>query len=117
MILLLRWQVEQMDDVLPGRHEELKRQIYGCVGAWDPVAVVRTGVRPDGKMDVTVISDRFANIDSRDREGLFWPALAPIPKSEMVHLTYSLLLTPDEAARSFGSSPQWQAEPGSDWDE
>ncbi len=95
------------------RLEDLVRQ---CVTAWDPEAEVRAATRPDGKVDITVVSRRFEGRDSREREADFWPALEPVPKSEMVYLTYCLLLTPEEAERSFSYTPVVEGA-AEDWDE
>lgn len=97
--------------------DALERLIVECVRAWDPEAKVRARMRPDEKMDVTVVSARFKGLDSREREALFWPALDPVPINEMVRLTYFLLLTPDEAARSFGPGHGERTASPEDWDE
>ncbi len=99
------------------RSAALESLIRDCVRGWDPDAEVRSAFRPDQKMDLTVISTRFEGIDSRDREGSFWQALDPVPKSEMVYLTYCLLLTPREAARNFGAEDGRQMARTTDWDE
>ena len=93
----------------------LEALIRDCVTGWDAETVVRCAVRPDGKQDLTIISQRFEGLDSREREAIFWPVLDPVPKPEMIHLTYCLLLTPDEAARSFGVASLVSA--AEDWDE
>ncbi|HLJ55639.1 MAG TPA: hypothetical protein VKT77_11420 [Chthonomonadaceae bacterium] len=85
-----------------GSLDGLVARTAAVVLAWDPDAAVRAETRPDGKLDLTVISRRFEGKDSREREEEFWPALHSIPKADMVHLTYCLLLTPEEAERSFG---------------
>jgi hypothetical protein len=97
------------------RRGRLQDLIRASVAAWDSDAEVRASARPDGKIDMTIVSCRFEGLDSRDREASFWPALDPVPKSEMVYLTYCLLLTPEEAERSFsGATPHSESE---DWDE
>jgi hypothetical protein len=83
----------------------------------DPDAVVRSAVRPDGKVDLTVVSRLFEGKDSREREGLFWPVFDPVPKSELIYLTYSLLLTPDEARHDFGETPLALGACAENWDE
>jgi hypothetical protein len=98
------------------RGESLTALIRSCAAAWDPQSEVRANARPDGKLDVTVISGRFEGLDSRSREAEFWPALEPVPKSEMIYLTYCLLLTPQEAEHDFGSA-QTEADRAENWDE
>jgi len=98
------------------RQSRLDALIRECLAEWDPEAIVRSAIRPDGKLDITVISGRFEGRDSREREADFWPALDPVPKPEMVYLTYCLLLTPEEAERSFGAEPVVAAT-GENWDE
>jgi hypothetical protein len=83
----------------------LAEQIRDCVAAWDRDSEVQARIRPDGKLDLTVISRRFEGLDSREREAEFWVALDPVPEFEMVFLTYGLLLTPQEAEREFSEKP------------
>lgn len=85
------------------RQARIGAQLRGATAAWDPEATVRSVARPDGMLDVTIISRRFEGLDSRDREEAFWPALDPIAKADMVYLTYCLLLTSEEARQSFGA--------------
>lgn len=98
------------------RQGRLVQQIRACVEQWDPNAEVRAVIRPDRLVDLTVVSRRFEGRDSRDREADFWPALESVPKAEMVYLTYCLLLTPEEAERSFSGQPSAGAA-SEDWDE
>jgi hypothetical protein len=98
------------------RQARLDALIRECLAKWDPEAIVRSAIRPDGKLDITVVSRRFEGRDSREREADFWPALDLVPKPEMVYLTYCLLLTPEEAERSFGVAPAVTAM-GENWDE
>jgi len=95
----------------------LAEQIRACVEAWDRDATVRTGIRPDGKLDITVISCRFEGMDSREREAQFWVALDPVPEIEMVYLTYCLLLTPQEAEREFSENAVQPPVRAENWDE
>jgi hypothetical protein len=67
----------------------------------DPDVKVSSSVRADGKVDMMVVSRLFAGKDGLKREAFFWPVFAPVPKSDLVHMTYCLLLTPEEAARHF----------------
>lgn len=96
----------------PARLEGLIRE---CVSGWDEDATVRSAIRPDGKIDVTIVSARFEGMDSREREETFWPVLGPVPKPEMIFCTYCLLLTPAEAERSFSSPKPVQRADA--WDE
>jgi hypothetical protein len=96
--------------------ERLLELIRSCAEAWDASATVRSVVRPDGKLDLIVTSSRFEGMDSREREAEFWLTLDPLPQTEMVYLTYCLLLTPQEAKQEFSERPvtHTQAE---NWDE
>ena len=104
-------------EVAVDRHRLLTDLVRRCALGWDPQADVRSAIRPDGMADVTVVSRRFENCDSREREGIFWPALDPVPRAEMVYFTYFLLLTPEEAARSFDEAAPQTESVAEDWDE
>lgn len=58
-------------------------------------------LRPDGLIDLTVISEQFEGRDDRERQALFWPVFDAVPKSDLLHLTCCLLLTPKEAQAYF----------------
>ncbi len=73
-------------------------------GARDADAEVRGTLHGDGKADITVISQLFADKDGLEREAFFWPAFESVPKSELIYMTYCLLLTPEEAERHFSGS-------------
>ena len=80
---------------LQTRLEEVVRQ------GWrerDPDVQVTSVLRDGNKIDMTVISTQFAGREGRDREALFWPVFDPIPKYDLIYMTYCLLLTPEEAA-------------------
>ncbi len=71
--------------------------------AQDPDAVVASVLHADGKVDLTVISRLFEGRDAREREAFFWPVFAPVPRADLLYMTYCLLLTPGEAARNFAT--------------
>ena len=98
------------------RQARLEASMRAAVTEWDIEAEIRCALRPDGKMDFTVISRRFEGSDDREREAGFWPALDPLPKSDMVYLTFCLLLTPEEAESSFGDAAAMPTAV-EDWDE
>ena len=50
-----------------------------------------------------VVSHLFAGKDGLERESLFYPVFDPVPKTDMLYMTYCLLLTPQEAARNFAT--------------
>ncbi|MCW3099217.1 MAG: hypothetical protein JWL77_4835 [Chthonomonadaceae bacterium] len=88
-------QVEELI-ALQRRLEEVVRQ------GWqerDPEVRVSSVLRDGNKIDMTVISKLFASLEGRDREAEFWPVFDPIPKYDLIYMTYCLLLTPEEAAR------------------
>ena len=79
----------------------LRNQIQRAWSDTDPSAKVEARVRPDGKRELIVVSSLFEGTDSAEREALFWPAVRDLPRDLLVQMTYSLLLTPDEANRYF----------------
>lgn len=93
-------QVEELR-ALQARLEEVVRQ------GWrerDPEVQVSSVLRDGNKIDMTVISKLFEGLEGRDREACFWPVFDPVPKYDLVYMTYCLLLTPEESARR-NSSP------------
>lgn len=70
----------------------------------DSEVVVTTKLRNGKKVDVTVISSLFEGKDGLAREAFFWPVFETVPKSELIYMTYCLLLTPDEAATHFSGT-------------
>jgi hypothetical protein len=81
---------------LQGRLENLVREQWS---ARDPEARVISRLREGGKIDLTIVSRLFAGQDGLEREALFWPVFASVPKSELIYMTYCLLLTPEEAEK------------------
>ena len=77
--------------------------------AWqmiDPGGQTRVRIREDGLAELIVVSSLFEGKDSAEREALFWPALHDLPRDVLMRMTYSLLLTPKEAAQYFaGEAP------------
>jgi hypothetical protein len=65
----------------------------------DPEVQVSSVLRDGNKIDMTVISAQFVGLEGRDREACFWPVFDPVPKYDLVYMTYCLLLTPEEAAQ------------------
>jgi hypothetical protein len=109
--------VKRVNEVGVDRQVRLEALLRVRLHELDHNAEVRSAVRPDGKIDVTVVSRLFEGKDSRDREALFWPVFDPVPKSELIYLTYCLLLTPDEARRDFGEMLSEPGNRGENWDE
>ena len=83
--------------------------LAATLAAWrsiDPHSDMRIQYREDGLAEVLVVSELFQDKQSSEREALFWPAVRDLPRDVLVRMTYSLLLTPDEAARYFeGEAP------------
>ena len=63
----------------------------------DPKATVSVRERPDGLLDLTVVSTVFAGMAAAGRESLLWSILQTLPREATLHMTYSLLLTPTES--------------------
>ncbi len=87
-----------MDQALGRRVEEMVREAWG---GRDPLLSVECRLRPDGKIELRVVSTAFEALDSLEREALLWEVLRPLPSADAVRMTYSLLLTPAEARRYF----------------
>jgi hypothetical protein len=88
-------QVEELI-TLQRRLEEVVRQ------GWqerDPDVQVSSVLRDGNKIDMTVISKLFAGLEGRERDAEFWPVFEPVPKYDLIYMTYCLLLTPEEASR------------------
>lgn len=96
------------------RQARLESVLRAEWGQRDPDVVVSGALRPDGKVDMTVVSRLFAGKDGLEREAFFWPVFETVPKSELVYMTYCLLLTPEEAGRHFAKSG---APPGDDYED
>ena len=90
-------------EALRERLETLVRERWG---ANDPDVQVSTNLRRDNKIDMQVVSRLFEGRDGLEREAFFYPVFDPVPKTEMLHMTYCLLLTPQEAARNFAEIGQ-----------
>ncbi len=87
-----------MADSLP---ERIQRFISGALREADPSACVEARPRPAGLVEIVVISPRFEAKGSIEREEMLWPVLRALPREDRVRMAYSLLLTPDEAARYY----------------
>ena len=79
----------------------------------DPAVQITSVLRDGNKIDMTVVSKLFAGLEGRDREAFFWPVFDPIPKYDLLYMTYCLLLTPEEAART--ASPSTGRDNADDW--
>lgn len=80
----------------------------------DPDVQVSSALREDHKIDMRVVSHLFEGRDGLEREALFYPVFDPVPKTDMLHMTYCLLLTPQEAAHSFALPGQRTGENNTD---
>ena len=89
-------------DGLPSKLEErMKRCIESYFASRDPAAVVTIRPRQRGLVEVAVISALFEVMDSEERERLTWEAYEHLDRSDMVHIAYTLMLTPGEAHQSY----------------
>jgi len=85
---------------------QLETLVYQSWSQKDADVQVFSTLRADNKIDMRIISHLFEGKDGLEREALFYPVFAPIAKTEMLHMTYCLLLTPEEAARVFEAPTQ-----------
>ena len=83
-------------EMLRGRLETLIRTEWKV---FDPFATVTSKLHEDGKIDFTVISEHFENMDGLQREAFFWRSFKDVPKTDLVRMTYGLLMTPEEAKK------------------
>ena len=83
------------------RRQRLEATVRDEWGRRDPEGRVASTLRPDGKVDLRVVSTRFKTLDDRDREALFWPVFESVPREDLIYMTYCLLLTPEEEALHF----------------
>ena len=83
--------------------EQLRAHLEAVIrGGWharDPEAQVTSVLRADNMIDITVVSELFEDKNGLEREAFFWPVFDPVPKYDLIYMTYCLLLTPEEAAR------------------
>jgi hypothetical protein len=77
--------------------ERLERAIREAWSSQDPNLQVEIAAHEDGKLEITIISSIFEGQDSFERESRLWTVLRPFSPSDLIRLTYSLLLTPAEA--------------------
>jgi hypothetical protein len=97
-----------MDDA---SRQQLQSQIEKNWNPRDNRAIIRVEPRDDGKLALTVISEAFEGLDSFQREELFWPVMRDLPNDILVQMTYSLLLTPDEAGGYFAEEAPGERTP------
>jgi hypothetical protein len=76
----------------------IRQAVQSALSDADPAVKVVAARRPDDKLDITVISSAFESLPAEDRERLLWSILRPFPAEDLVQMTYSLLITPSEAA-------------------
>ena len=93
------------------RLETLVRENWGPK---DTDLQVFSTLRTDNKIDMRIVSPLFEGKDGLEREAFFYPVFAPIPKTEMLYMTYCLLLTPEEEARVFAVPRQRGGEDNTD---
>jgi hypothetical protein len=84
----------------------------------DPEVQVSGKLRSDNMIDLTVVSVLFVGKSGLEREAFFWPVFAPVPRADLIYMTYCLLLTPDEATRQFSpGTPVPDQDNADDWAE
>jgi hypothetical protein len=84
---------------------ELRDAVASAWAANDPSGEVRARSREGGTVDVTVVSALFEGQGNEEREALFWPAIRHLPATMLARMTYTLLVTPGEAAEFFSEPP------------
>ena len=105
---------EDGSESLKGRLESL---ILRELHKEDAQVKVISRLREDQKIDVTVISTLFEGRDGQARESLFWRVFAETPKSELIYMTYALMMTPDEAKQFSASCMNPNPLPADAWEE
>lgn len=85
------------------------------LGLQEPQENATLHLRPDGKTELRVITAKFVGLEGREREALLWEALREMPTAQMLTMTYSLLLTPDEAQRYFSENLRLVTALAEDW--
>ena len=100
-----------------GLREKLETLILAEWKVFDPFARVTSKLREDGKIDFTIISERFASMDGLQREAFFWQSFKDVPKTDLVRMTYGLLMTPEEAKRFSTSCMNRNEVPADEWEE
>ena len=58
-------------------------------------------LRGPTQIDMRVVSRLFEGKDGLEREALFYPVFETVPKTDMLHMTYCLLLTPARGGTQF----------------
>ena len=91
--------LETTDETAQALQAKLENTARTEWGRRDPAVQVASVLHGDGKVDLTVVSALFEGRDGSEREADFWPVFAALPRSELVRMTYCLLVTPGEAAR------------------
>lgn len=86
---------------LAERARQLEAQVRDAWDEADTAATFDVRLRPDGKFDLRLVSTLFDEMDSTQREGLFWSRIRRLPSTLTVRMTYALLLTPEEATTYF----------------
>ena len=79
----------------------------------DPAVQITSVLRDGNKIDMTVVSKLFMGLEGREREAAFWPVFDPLPKYDLLYMTYCLLLTPEEAV--LVSAPATGRDNSDDW--
>lgn len=92
---------------LQARLEEVVRQGWG---ARDPEMQIISVLRDGNKIDMTVISKLFADLEWRDREAAFWPVFDSVDKYDLLYMTCCLLLTPEEAIQNESASEKFRTD-------
>jgi hypothetical protein len=87
-----------MEALFEARQQRLERAV---TTHWDSEAEIRSHLRPNGMVELTVVSLRFEGVSGSDREGMFWATFAETSREDLIYMAYCLLLTPDEAQRYF----------------
>ena len=78
--------------------ERVQQAVVHSLNAADPNVIVIPAWRPNGMLDLTVISTAFASQSAEERERQIWSVLRAFDAQDLVRMTYSLLVTPSEAA-------------------
>jgi hypothetical protein len=89
------------------RPDAVLKQIAGALGKYDqahPGAKIDTYRHNSVSVRIRIVNPEFANRSRSQREEEVWTSLEKLPDEAAAEISLLLLLTPEEAEKSFASS-------------